>query len=85
LRNARQALSLQKAARLRGILFVANKCSPPGRLPCKALHPGSAGLGADLHNFMPQVPVGTMALLAMVAYFAGVVQARLLPLSSSPR
>jgi H+/Cl- antiporter ClcA len=46
----------------------------PGGMFSPSLSVG-AGLGADLHNFMPQVPVGTMALLAMVAYFSGVVQA----------
>jgi H+/Cl- antiporter ClcA len=34
-----------------------------------------AGLGADLSLLFPNVPIGVIVLLGMVAYFTGVVQA----------
>ncbi|MDI7775994.1 chloride channel protein [Asticcacaulis sp. EMRT-3] len=48
----------------------------PGGLFAPSLSAG-AGVGADLHFFVPMVPLATMALLGMVGYFSGVVQSPL--------
>jgi len=49
-------------------------CGIPGGMFSPSLSVG-AGLGANLAEAFPHVPIGTLALLGMVAYFAGVVQA----------
>ncbi len=46
----------------------------PGGIFSPSLAVG-AGIGENLGLLLPQVPLGTMALLGMVGYFAGVVQA----------
>jgi H+/Cl- antiporter ClcA len=48
----------------------------PGGLFAPSLAIG-AGLGSSLAHFMPHVPPGTMVVLGMAAYFAGVTQAPL--------
>lgn len=48
----------------------------PGGLFAPSLAIG-AGLGSSLAHFLPQVPPGTMVVLGMAAYFAGVTQAPL--------
>jgi H+/Cl- antiporter ClcA len=45
----------------------------PGGIFAPSLSVG-AGIGAKLHQFFPDVPLGAMALIAMVAYLAGAVQ-----------
>jgi H+/Cl- antiporter ClcA len=45
----------------------------PGGLFAPSLSVG-AGIGAKLHQFFPDVPLGALALIAMVAYLAGAVQ-----------
>ncbi len=60
--------------------FLANLSSSlsgiPGGIFAPSLSAG-AGLGSDLHFIVPMVPLTTMALLGMVGYFTGVVQAPL--------
>jgi H+/Cl- antiporter ClcA len=51
----------------------------PGGLFSPSLSVG-AGLGYDLAPFFPQVPIGVLAILCMVAYLSGVVQS---PLTSA--
>ncbi|WP_457092726.1 chloride channel protein [Microvirga sp. P5_D2] len=46
----------------------------PGGIFAPSLAVG-AGIGANLSALLPGVPVGTLVLLGMVGYFAGVVQA----------
>jgi H+/Cl- antiporter ClcA len=46
----------------------------PGGLFAPSLAVG-AGLGADLHILFQSVPIGALALIGMVSYLAGVVQA----------
>jgi H+/Cl- antiporter ClcA len=46
----------------------------PGGIFSPSLAVG-AGIGQDLGELLTQVPLGTMALLGMVGYFSGVVQA----------
>ncbi|WCL53583.1 chloride channel protein [Gimibacter soli] len=46
----------------------------PGGLFSPSLAVG-AGIGADLHWLMPDVPISTLAILCMAAYLSGVVQA----------
>ncbi|TAN48481.1 MAG: chloride channel protein [Rhodospirillales bacterium] len=46
----------------------------PGGIFAPSLAVG-AGLGADLAPFLPGVPIGALAILGMVGYFTGVVQA----------
>lgn len=46
----------------------------PGGIFSPSLAVG-AGLGANLSTFMPYAPAAAVALLGMVAYFAGVIQA----------
>ncbi len=46
----------------------------PGGIFAPSLAVG-AGLGANLAHWMPQVPLGALIILGMVAYFTGVVQA----------
>ena len=48
----------------------------PGGLFAPSLSAG-AGVGGDLHWLLPMVPLTTLALLGMVGYFSGVVQAPL--------
>jgi len=48
----------------------------PGGIFAPSLAVG-AGLGGQLHAWLPLAPAGAMVLLAMAAYFAGVVQAPL--------
>ena len=48
----------------------------PGGLFAPSLSAG-AGVGGDLHWVLPMVPLTTLALLGMVGYFSGVVQAPL--------
>lgn len=58
--------------------FLATAASSVSGIPGGIFSPSlsvGAGLGADIARFMPQVPTSTVVLLAMVAYFAGVVQA----------
>ncbi len=45
----------------------------PGGIFAPSLAAG-AGIGADLAQWLPLAPIGTMVLLGMVAYFCGVVQ-----------
>jgi len=45
----------------------------PGGIFAPSLSVG-AGLGADLGPLFPTVPIGALAILGMVSYFAGVVQ-----------
>ncbi len=45
----------------------------PGGIFAPSLSVG-AGIGAKLHQFFPDVPLGALALVAMVAYLAGAVQ-----------
>lgn len=46
----------------------------PGGIFAPSLAVG-AGLGADLAPFLPGVPIGALAILGMVGYFTGIVQA----------
>jgi H+/Cl- antiporter ClcA len=46
----------------------------PGGIFAPSLAVG-AGLGSDLSRLLPDVPVGALAILGMVGYFTGVVQA----------
>ena len=46
----------------------------PGGIFSPSLAVG-AGIGYDLHSFLPGIPVGALAILCMAAYLAGVVQA----------
>ncbi len=58
--------------------FLATVFSSIGGLPGGIFSPSlsiGAGLGADLADFFPQIPVGAIVLLGMVSYFTGVVQA----------
>jgi H+/Cl- antiporter ClcA len=48
----------------------------PGGIFAPSLAVG-AGIGAQLHTWWPLAPAGTMVVLSMAAYFAGVVQAPL--------
>jgi H+/Cl- antiporter ClcA len=62
-----------------GVLkFLATLLSTVSGIPGGIFSPSlavGAGLGADLARLMPGTPVGAVVLLAMVAYFSGVVQA----------
>jgi H+/Cl- antiporter ClcA len=62
-----------------GILkFFATALSAVSGMPGGFFAPSlsvGAGLGADLAPLFPNVPISAIALMAMVAYFAGVVQA----------
>ncbi len=46
----------------------------PGGIFAPSLAVG-AGLGADIAHWMPEIPLGAVIILGMVAYFTGVVQA----------
>jgi H+/Cl- antiporter ClcA len=46
----------------------------PGGVFAPSLAVG-AGLGADLAPWLPGIPIGALAILGMVGYFTGVVQA----------
>jgi H+/Cl- antiporter ClcA len=48
----------------------------PGGIFAPTLAVG-AGIGGQLHDWLPMVPSGAMVILSMAAYFAGVVQAPL--------
>jgi H+/Cl- antiporter ClcA len=62
-----------------GVLkFLATLLSTVSGIPGGIFSPSlavGAGLGADLARLMPGTPMGAVVLLAMVAYFSGVVQA----------
>lgn len=61
----------------KGLATLASYVSGiPGGIFAPSLAIG-AGIGAHLHALWPMAPVGIMVLLAMAAYFAGVVQAPL--------
>jgi H+/Cl- antiporter ClcA len=58
--------------------FLATVASAISGLPGGIFSPSlsvGAGLGADLSLLFPNVPIGVIVLLGMVAYFTGVVQA----------
>jgi H+/Cl- antiporter ClcA len=58
--------------------FLATAVSSASGIPGGIFSPSlsvGAGLGADIARFIPGVPTSTVVLMAMVAYFAGVVQA----------
>jgi H+/Cl- antiporter ClcA len=58
--------------------FLATTASAISGIPGGIFSPSlsiGAGLGADLTFLFPDVPVGVIILLGMVAYFTGVVQA----------
>lgn len=61
-----------------GVLkFVATVLSSISGIPGGIFAPSlsiGAGIGAKLHQFFPDVPLGALALVAMVAYLAGAVQ-----------
>jgi H+/Cl- antiporter ClcA len=62
-------------APLKFLATVASSVSGlPGGLFSPSLSVG-AGIGADIARFFPHTPAGAVALLGMVGYFAGVVQA----------
>lgn len=54
--------------------LVSSISGIPGGLFAPSLAVG-AGLGADLHVWFQSVPIGALALIGMVSYLAGVVQA----------
>ncbi|BCB27448.1 chloride channel protein [Sulfurimicrobium lacus] len=56
--------------------LVSYLSGTPGGLFAPSLAVG-AGIGASLSHFIPFVPVGTVIVLGMVAYFTGVTQAPL--------
>lgn len=58
--------------------FLATLASAVSGLPSGIFSPSlsiGAGLGSDISHLFPDVPVGVIVLLGMVAYFTGVVQA----------
>jgi H+/Cl- antiporter ClcA len=58
--------------------FLATTLSAISGLPGGIFSPSlsvGAGLGADLAKLFPTAPLGAIALIGMVSYFAGVVQA----------
>ena len=58
--------------------FLATLCSSLSGIPGGIFSPSlaiGAGLGADIARLFPDVDVGALMLLGMVAYLAGVVQA----------
>jgi H+/Cl- antiporter ClcA len=60
--------------------FVATLATAAAGLPggiCAPTLATGAGLGSVIHVLVPQEPVGAVVLLAMVAYFTGVVRAPL--------
>jgi len=57
--------------------FLASTFSSISGIPGGVFAPSlsvGAGLGAFMHDIFPNVPLGALALLGMVAYLAGVVQ-----------
>lgn len=57
-----------------GATILSSISGIPGGIFAPSLAVG-AGIGANLSDLLPGVPVGTLVLLGMVGYFAGVVQA----------
>jgi chloride channel protein, CIC family len=64
-------------ALLKGLATIVSYATGiPGGIFAPSLAVG-AGIGGELHAWLPIAPVGTFVVLAMAAYFAGVVQAPL--------